>query len=393
MAEANRVVIIVDRFPTGTETFIRRHVVALNATVFARSMGRSDLDDWSGPLPEVLAFRRSSDEPEGLVGRAGRRLREMASGSYVPEWPPDMQESFDRLVRQKSPTVALAEFGPSGVCALEACRRHRIPLVVHFHGYDASSMLRLDSYRERLPALFDGAAAVVAVSHSMRARLVGLGCPSAKLHVIPCGAPVSKVSASPWVTAESCRFLAVGSMTPVKGPLLTLRGFRRCVRRFPEVSMTMIGGGALLAAARRWVRRHGLSSRVSLLGARPFTEVLAHLLTSSAFVQHSITTRVGAIEGWGVSLAEAAAAHLPIVATCHGGIPDQVIDGVTGFLVKEGDWRAMGDRMCELAEDPSLRARMGLRGRRHIEVVGDLELQVNKLREVLGALSGVRGAD
>jgi glycosyltransferase involved in cell wall biosynthesis len=72
-----------------------------------------------------------------------------------------------------------------------------------------------------------------------------------------------------------------------------------------------------------------------------------------------------------------------VIATNHGGIPDQVIDGETGFLVDEGDWEAMADRMLLLARSPMRRQTMGEAARRNIEIVGDLTVQVRKLRAVL----------
>ena len=131
------------------------------------------------------------------------------------------------------------------------------------------------------------------------------------------------------------------------------------------------------------MNRAGMSNKVHFLSHQPIKVVQEYMSRSSAFVQHSVTTRIGHVEGWGVSIAEAASAGLPVIATNHGGIPDQVIDGETGFLVEERDWKTMADRMILLANNPELRRKMGLAGRRNIEQVGNLELQIQKLRVVL----------
>jgi colanic acid/amylovoran biosynthesis glycosyltransferase len=101
------------------------------------------------------------------------------------------------------------------------------------------------------------------------------------------------------------------------------------------------------------------------------------------YVQHSQTTANGWVEGWGVSMAEASGAGLPVIATRHGGIVDHQIDGVTGYLVEEGDWQAMARRMKELAESPKLRAELGANGRAHIHKVGNLDIQLRKLVNTL----------
>lgn len=141
--------------------------------------------------------------------------------------------------------------------------------------------------------------------------------------------------------------------------MYTLRAFASCANRIPNVTLTIIGAGKQLPKAQKWVKKSGLSNNVRLLEYQPIEVECKHMSNSSDFVQHSLTTRKGWIEGWGVSMAEAAASGLPVIATNHGGIPDHVIDGKTGFLVEEGDWKTMGEMMVILASDPELRKKMG----------------------------------
>ena len=103
---------------------------------------------------------------------------------------------------------------------------------------------------------------------------------------------------------------------------------------------------------------------------------------ASVFVQHSITSGHGDKEGWPVAIAEASASRLPIVSTIHASIPEQVIDGSTGFLVAEGDENAMASAMTKLALNPSLRKRFGDSAREHIRN-WDTQSQVQKLESIL----------
>jgi glycosyltransferase involved in cell wall biosynthesis len=68
-------------------------------------------------------------------------------------------------------------------------------------------------------------------------------------------------------------------------------------------------------------------------------------------------------EGLSLTLLEAEAAALPIVATRVGGNPEVVHDGDTGFLVPSGDEAALGSALARLLQDRGLRARLGARGR------------------------------
>jgi glycosyltransferase involved in cell wall biosynthesis len=84
-------------------------------------------------------------------------------------------------------------------------------------------------------------------------------------------------------------------------------------------------------------------------------------------VQHSVRASNGDCEGTPVAVLEAGASGLPVVATHHGGIPDVIVEGKTGFLVAERDIEEMARAMLRLAADPLLAANMGLWARSHIE--------------------------
>ena len=72
-----------------------------------------------------------------------------------------------------------------------------------------------------------------------------------------------------------------------------------------------------------------------------------------AFVQHSIIAANGDAEGTPVSILEAGAAGVPVISTKHAGIPDLVLDNITGFLVEEHDVEEMILKMIQLLKEPS----------------------------------------
>ena len=130
----------------------------------------------------------------------------------------------------------------------------------------------------------------------------------------------------------------------------------------------MIGGGPLFERCVELADDLGVSGSVEFPGFLPHEELAAVQRSARAFVQHSMEAPSGDSEGMPVAILEAAASGLPVVATRHAGIPDAVIDGVTGFLVDEGDVAAMSARMIQLAIDPALAAEFGVRARSHIGV-------------------------
>ena len=73
------------------------------------------------------------------------------------------------------------------------------------------------------------------------------------------------------------------------------------------------------------------------------------------------------VEGFGISLAEASACGVPVVAGRSGGIPEAVRDGETGVLVDAERPEAVAEALGRLLDDPALRARLGAAGRRAVE--------------------------
>lgn len=382
-----QITVVVSSFPQTSETFVVRQVRALGADVVTMEVGLAQLRSLAS-APEVISLSGGKGLRAGLCRRSRAFLRRKLWDDPVPPWPRRVRQAWRDYLAARKPDVVLAQFGPMGMGCMDACVEQGIPLVVHFHGYDASGLLRLSGYCRKLPRLFDVAAAVVVVSEAMLQTLEAHGCPTGKLHRIPCGVPLSEFPVSTVQDRQPCRFLAVGRFVAKKAPLLSLKAFCRCAEQCPDAVLTMIGDGGLLAQAKRFAQDSPFADRIHLPGSRPIEKVREQLAEAGCFVQHSITSPTGDTEGWPVSIAEAASTSLPILSTRHPGICEQVVEGETGFLVDEGDWRDMGDRMIELARDPGMRKRMGVAGRRHIELTGDFRTQVQELDRLLHQVAG-----
>src|SRR5207253_3121387 len=143
----------------------------------------------------------------------------------------------------------------------------------------------------------------------------------------------------------------------------------------------ILGGAAVLMANSAWTRDlaltvlgelgldgHGQRLRVVHLGTDPGRfrpGVDATELRGRLELPHS-RGRIG-VEGFGISLVEASACGLPVVAGNSGGVPDAVRDGETGFLVPPEDPAAFSDAICRLLADDELARRVGAAGRRAVE--------------------------
>jgi glycosyltransferase involved in cell wall biosynthesis len=175
----------------------------------------------------------------------------------------------------------------------------------------------------------------------------------------------------------------VGRFTAKKAPIMSIKAFQILLEKLPTAYLTMIGDGELWEDAKKYVEENGLEKNVAFMGQQKPDIILAKLQEADIFIQHSIKTPSGDSEGTPNSILEASACGLPIVSTLHAGIPEAVIQGETGILVQENDFKAMGEALISLANDPTLRLRMGESARNHMLNNYEIKTQSEKLRGLL----------
>ncbi|MBP7949983.1 MAG: glycosyltransferase [Verrucomicrobiales bacterium] len=200
-----------------------------------------------------------------------------------------------------------------------------------------------------------------------------LGC---SVQVIPNGISVPETgrvhaATTPLVIATAAR------LSPDKKLEDLLDAFRLALPNLPRCEIQIAGGpdGGNLA----WVRE--LKRRAAGLPVR----WLGSLADVSAFLRRTdIFAMISEPAGCPNASLEAMAHGLPVVATHHGGMAEQVADGVTGYLVPRGVPKAFAEKLVLLAHDWRLRQRLGLAGRERIRERFSLQRMVESYRKVLG---------
>jgi glycosyltransferase involved in cell wall biosynthesis len=359
--------------PAYSETFIAAHIQRLpftNRLLYGAPLPRFDEHGRNllGPLDLLRGVRRIAP---GAVGRTAEGLRRRWHRRVIAS----------HLVRTHTRAV-LAEFGPTGAAMVSCCRRAGVPLVVHFHGYDAYREDTLALHSEAYREMFAVARYIVAVSRDMERQLAELGAPREKIRRIVYGVD-AQLFAGAFPARAAPRLLAVGRFVEKKGPALTLSAFARAQSRHADARLVMIGDGPLLAACRASAEQLGLADRVEFLGVLEPAAVAAEMRNARGFVQHSIRASNGDCEGTPVAVLEAQSAGLPVVATRHAGIADVVIDGETGLLVAERDVEGMSAAMLRILEQPETAHRWGEAGRRRVLASFTLDASISKLAELL----------
>lgn len=374
-----RICVLVFDFPLWSETFIVDHASALLAAghslsivpMLGKAVSTADL-----PAPTQRVVRRggglsgipTSRLRRGLT-RAATLLRSPNAIAFARDQSLSIPDSFDRRlrvanrVRREGPfDVVHAQFG-STAAAATALRRHGLtdaPVVCSIHGTDANVHGRND------PARFARTmrdVALVTVGTAFMGELVHqLGVGSDKIRRWPQGVDVDRpgVVARP---SEHFRVLSASRLIPFKGVDDSLRVIAAARARIPNLRYSVFGDGPMRAELEDLARALGVDDITTFAGPRSHAEVLAQHAEADAFLQMGVVASDGSTEGQGVAPAEASISGLPCVVTHTGGLPEVVVDRETGFVVDEHDINAGADALVRLAQDPTLRDRLGAAGR------------------------------
>jgi glycosyltransferase involved in cell wall biosynthesis len=177
-------------------------------------------------------------------------------------------------------------------------------------------------------------------------------------------------------SGEDLLVVSVARLDAQKNPLGLIESFARALGQDPRWHLLMAGTGSLAAAA-----RCGTCERVHFLGVRPDVPELLAASDIFALASHW--------EGHPMSVMEAMAAGLPVVATAVGGVPELVADGETGLLTPAGDNRAFADALAALAADPERRREFGEAGLRRA-VQFDVDTMIASYSRLFERLAGER---
>ena len=161
------------------------------------------------------------------------------------------------------------------------------------------------------------------------------------------------------------RILFVGRLVRRKGADLLLTAFSRLSPQMPAAGVDIVGDGTELKSLVEMSERLGLDDSVKFHGALYGRELWDRYAAASLFVLPARESGEDA-EGFGTVFLEAGAFGVPSVATRTGGVPEAVIDGVTGRLVESEDVEGLTNAMRELLDDPGERQRLGSNARSRV---------------------------
>jgi glycosyltransferase involved in cell wall biosynthesis len=262
-----------------------------------------------------------------------------------------------------------------------------IPLVVTFHGWDATvrddvlrrQSISLNLYVRRRSELARAAARVLCISEFIRRQVHARGFSPDRTMVHYTGIDLRKFIPDPTLERKPIVLFA-GRLVEEKGCEYLIRAMETVQSKVRNVETVIIGDGPLREQLGRQARS---SLRLFRFTGRCSPAVVRDWMNkASVFSTPSIVAEAGNTEGFGMVFAEAQAMGLPVASFAIGGIPEAVEHGVTGLLAPERDTNALANNIVTLLTDASMWRRLSAAGQERVKKLFDLEKQTAKLEQI-----------
>ncbi len=265
-----------------------------------------------------------------------------------------------RFASENKIDIVHAHFAPVAWFYRAIPRRLGVPFVVSFYGWDYERLPHTHPvYKKRYRQLFERADAFVCEGPHGASILRRHGCPEDKIHVIPLGIRPGDVPFYHRTKAPGrLRLVQVARFTEKKGFMDTVKAFHRALAEYPNLYLRLVGSDGtseVAKAVHAYVRTHGLEAKVHITGPVPYEQLPDLLKDYHVFIQPSRYAADRDCEGGApVTLLEAQATGMPVIATEHCDIPTFVADGQTGLLAPETDVDALARhiiRFCRMGQE------------------------------------------
>jgi colanic acid/amylovoran biosynthesis glycosyltransferase len=380
------IVVIAGSFPSLTNTFVIKHLVALKEAGARLTVvsGQNQSDGKCHPaiaahdLKSHVRYIRVAPRSQLLLQlasycRPDYSLSRVASSALTAmraqEW---RRHGFRYLVRELAKLKLLSD-GPFDLVHSHELKRSYeylflkdtfgFPLITSYHGAPIAGWSELEAPKRK--AVFRSGDLFLANTEFARRELSSLGCPEGKIQVLPTGIPLDEF---PFLERRypdngKITLLSVSRLSAEKGLDIAVRAVSQLVRSqgFRNIEYKVVGSGPEAGKLEALIGELGLEGYVKLLGAATTAEVVEYLHQAHIMLVPSRR------ESQGVVIQEAQATGLPVIATRTGGIPEVVRDGETGLLVEEGNAGALADAIAYLIQNYDVARGLARAGRPFVE--------------------------
>lgn len=326
----------------------------------------------------------------GATSFPERAYRKLLRSLRIP--PPGIR----RVLLPECASLIHVHFGTDAVDHWDWIRSFNVPIVVTLHGYDINTHKEWwqqptqSPARRRYPGRLlkmasDPRVHFVAVSRAIKERAMEWGIAAERISVRYIGVDISRFRPGGLpIERRRPRILFVGRLTEKKGVEYLIQAFALVKARLPAAELVIAGDGRLRAKLELLASQ--LDVPVTFLGSLSSQQIKEEIQHARVLCSPSITAENGDAEGLPIVILEAQACAVPVVTSARGGMHEGIIDGVTGFAVKEKDVEELSNRLLLLLQDGARAAAMGRAGRRNIEEKFDLRSCTESLERLYDTL-------
>ncbi|MBA4166692.1 MAG: glycosyltransferase [Chitinophagaceae bacterium] len=372
-----RIVVFNHSFFYLSETFIYRQVAGLPKDVSATLLG---FDFANEKLFPTTNSRLKLNRPLNIVNKALNRVLPSVIKNKMGF---DLFNYFKvkKYLLKAKPDAIHAHFGFNGRDIFPLARLLKIPLIVSFHGVDASpQMLKNQEYKNAMRNMINYASAIIVVSPHMIDTLE-ISQWKNKTYLIPYGVDTGEfIHNVERGNKKQITILHSGRLVTKKGVPDLIRVFINLEKKIKNIKLIIIGDGQELEASKDIAKQS--TADIEFLGAQTQEAVKKYMSLSDIFVLNSRTSENGDMEGLPNAILEAMSMELPVVSTFHAGIPQAITDGINGMLAPERDNAALEERLEKLIIDDAMRVSMGKVARNTVQSEFTIDKMNDRIAEV-----------
>jgi phosphatidylinositol alpha-mannosyltransferase len=295
----------------------------------------------------------------------GRAVPVRGNGSVARiSFGPQVGFEVARALRDFRPDVIHVHEPLVPSVSMHAVLNAEVPVVATFHsnvGRERTSSLWFKLAVPFVRPVWEGVARRIAVSEAARQSVTSrMG--GDDLSIVPNGVDVGRfANATPAVLPSGRHLLFVGRLEERKGFSIAIRAFEQLAARYPDLRLLVIGEGTERDAVE--TLSPATRSRVEMLGRVDDDRLASYLKAADVYIGPATGG-----ESFGIVLAEAMAAGLPIVASDIPGYRDVARDGREAVLVTPGDPAALVTGVARVLDEPALAGSLGDNGKERARI-------------------------
>lgn len=399
-----KIAVVVSKFPTVSETFVINQIIYLidkghDVTILAYRKGdfskiHQAVTDY-GLLAKCLYFEKASPKRLNRL----RQVFKLLWNAKKINWP-----VFFKVFRNPKAWLNFKEaiyaqwflindfdlvhihwaHNAKGVALLKEKKIIKTPYFVTFHGSDIQPNL-LNTYKDDYKQVMKHLSSVI-VNTEYTKSLVKNIVSEDKILTLPVSLDTLKFKKDENLKkSNDFKILFCGRLIKLKGPDMAVTILNDLVnnKKYQNFKLIMIGEGDFRQDVIALIQRYELNNYVELLGEMTQEEILEQMSLCDAFllpgIHEPITHRA---ETQGLVIQEAQSMGLPVVVSDAGGMKYGLIDGETGFVVKENDVKGFSDKIEFLYKNSREREVMGMRARKFVVENYDIKILGEKLEKI-----------